>query len=433
MANDEIDRSQYLFGGHTARRRHAHRGQQRRPRLGRADRRGESDRTTLDNTAAATNLVNAIVLNPSANLIAAGSNPLTLAGMISGDGALTKNGASTLILTADNSYAGGTTINSGTLQVGNGGATGSLGTGPVLDDAALVFNRSGIVTVPGAIAGTGSLTQMGVSGGTLVLTGANSYSGGTTIASGILQLGNGGTTGSIVGDVTDNGTFAFNRSDTVTFPGVISGSGGLSQLGSGTTILTGDNPYTGGTTVSGGALVVGDFAHPSAALSGGGDIAVESGGTFGGYGSVTGAVTNSGVIAAGNATPGFSARRPGLSPSLAICSIKAPSSSLPERASAICWRFAATTSAPAARWPSTHSSEATVRLPTDWSSAAAPPRPATHRARDQCRWPGAETTGNGIQVVKAINGATTSPGAFTLRDPELRAGAFDYDLFRGGV
>ena len=101
--------------------------------------------TTLDNTAATTTLANAIVLNPSANLIAAGSNPLTLTGAISGEGALTKDGPSPLILTSDNSYSGGTTINAGTLQVGNGGATGSVGTGPVLDDGALVFNRSGTV------------------------------------------------------------------------------------------------------------------------------------------------------------------------------------------------------------------------------------------------------------------------------------------------
>ena len=47
--------------------------------------------------------------------------------------------------------------------------------------------------------------------------------------------------------------------------------------------------------------------------------------------------------------------------------------------------------------------------------------------------PGAETTGNGIQVVSAINGATTAPGAFMLPSGELRAGAFDYDLFHGGV
>jgi outer membrane autotransporter protein len=47
--------------------------------------------------------------------------------------------------------------------------------------------------------------------------------------------------------------------------------------------------------------------------------------------------------------------------------------------------------------------------------------------------PGEETTANGIQVVGAINGATTAPGAFSLGNGELRAGAFDYDLFRGGV
>jgi autotransporter-associated beta strand protein len=261
--------------------------------------------TTLDNTVDATALANAIVLNPSANLTVAGTNPLTLAGMISGAGALTKNGASTLILTSDNTYAGGTAINSGTLQVGNGGATGSLGTGPVLDNAALVFNRSSTVEVPGAITGTGSLTQEGVAGGTLVLTGDNTYSGGTTIASGILQLGEGGSTGSIVGNVANSGTLAFDRSDTITFAGVISGSGAVSQIGSGTTILNAGNPYTGGTNVSAGALVVGDSTHPTAALSGGGLISVGSGGTLAGYGSVTGPVTNSGVIAAGSGTPGF--------------------------------------------------------------------------------------------------------------------------------
>jgi outer membrane autotransporter protein len=47
--------------------------------------------------------------------------------------------------------------------------------------------------------------------------------------------------------------------------------------------------------------------------------------------------------------------------------------------------------------------------------------------------PGAETTGNGILVVEAINGGTTAPDAFTLSPGELRAGAFDYDLLRGGV
>ena len=46
--------------------------------------------------------------------------------------------------------------------------------------------------------------------------------------------------------------------------------------------------------------------------------------------------------------------------------------------------------------------------------------------------PGAETVANGIPVVQAINGGTTAPGAFTLAG-EVRGGAFDYRLFRGGL
>ncbi len=78
-----------------------------------------------------------------------------------------------------------------------------------------------------------------------MLTGQNTYSGGTTIDSGTLQIGNGGTSGSIVGDVTDVGTLAFDRSDSITFGGVISGSGGLVQRGSGTLVLTGSDIYSG--------------------------------------------------------------------------------------------------------------------------------------------------------------------------------------------
>ena len=102
------------------------------------------------------------------------------------------------------------------------------------------------------------------------------------------------------------GTINFNHTSAdYVFAPAISGGGTVNVL-AGTTILTADNSYTGGTKVSGGTLAVGDFAHPSAALSGGGPITVGSGGTLGGYGSVTGPVTNSGVIAPGSATPGFS-------------------------------------------------------------------------------------------------------------------------------
>ena len=127
--------------------------------------------------------------------------------------------------------------------------------GDVVDNGALAFDRSDAVTFGGLISGTGSLTQLG--GGTLTLTGANTYTGGTTISAGTLQLGNGGTSGSIVGNVADNGVLAFDRSDSVTFGGVISGTGSVLQEGAGATILTSANSYSGGTTVVNGTLGVG--------------------------------------------------------------------------------------------------------------------------------------------------------------------------------
>ncbi|MFC3815027.1 autotransporter-associated beta strand repeat-containing protein [Lysobacter sp. GCM10012299] len=132
---------------------------------------------------------------------------------------------------------------------GSGGTTGSIA-GNVTDNGTLTFNRSDAVTYAGLVTGTGALIQLG--GGTLTLTGNNSYTGGTAIgAAGTLQLGDGGTTGSIVGNVTDNGTLVFNRSDVVTYAGVVAGTGSVIQAGSGTTILTGNNTYLGGSNPPG--------------------------------------------------------------------------------------------------------------------------------------------------------------------------------------
>jgi fibronectin-binding autotransporter adhesin len=122
-----------------------------------------------------------------------GANPL----------ALTVTGTGTLTLTGANTYSGGTTIDSNaTLQVGNGGTSGSLGSGSVIDNGTLVYNRNVIVTLYNAISGSGGLT---LSRGTLELFGSNSYSGPTIVNSGATLWAGSATAFSPTSDFTVNG------------------------------------------------------------------------------------------------------------------------------------------------------------------------------------------------------------------------------------
>ena len=167
------------------------------------------------------------------------------------DGAVVNSAASTAI------FAGST------LNLGNGGLSGAIVTPAIANDGQIVANFTDTLSLAANISGAGTLGKLG--SGTLILTGNNTYTGGTTIAGGTLQIGNGGTTGSITGNVTNNATLAFNRSNALTVAGVISGSGAVQQLGSGTTTLTANNTYTGGTLVNAGMLQLGAGASLAAA------------------------------------------------------------------------------------------------------------------------------------------------------------------------
>ncbi len=142
-------------------------------------------------------------------------NAMTIPGVISGPGNLTKAGAGTLNLSGTNSYVGGTTINGGTLNIN---ADAALGTAPSTPTQNITFGANGTLQ-----AGAASIA---------LATNRN------------VTINNGATA-----------TFD-TQGNAMTIPGVISGPGSLTKAGAGTMTLLGNNTYAGPTAVNGGNLVL---------------------------------------------------------------------------------------------------------------------------------------------------------------------------------
>lgn len=372
----------------------------------------------------------AITTNTANTLIRVGDGTVdgasytaTIDSVIRGTGGLNKGDLGTLILTGDNTYSGGTTITSGTLQVAgdtNLGAAdtgitfngGTLKYGEAFDTARQVTLESGggtfdtnghDVSLLTEVEGNGQLTKTGK--GSLTLTLDNTYTGGTTIEQGVLQLGNGGDIGSIQGDIIDNGVLNVNRGDTLALTGNISGKGQLHQTGSGITELQGENSYSGATLIANGVLQAGNtntlssashhyvvadttlntqgYNQTVAGLSNGGDVSLigqQTGTTLTVKGDYTGEKGTINMAAIQNGSGA------GIADRLIIDGGKASGSTL---------------------------------LDVDGSGLGAP------------------TIGDGIEVVTALNGATTtaqtSRDAFHLAADRMAAGAFEYQLHAGNA
>jgi fibronectin-binding autotransporter adhesin len=209
----------------------------------------------------------------------------TISAPVAGTAGLTKAGAGTLVLAADNTLTGGTAIAAGTLQLGAGGSAGRLEGGILVGaGATLAVDRGDEVTLPGVISGAGGLAKRGA--GTLVLTAANSYSGGTAVAEGTIVVGDGATAGSIAAagnlDLAAASVLAFDRSDAVSFTGAVTGSGTLSQRGTGTLTLSRPTAYGGDFTlrVEGGTVNLDRAGNTLVGILGAGNTVELAGGTL---------------------------------------------------------------------------------------------------------------------------------------------------------
>ena len=252
------------------------------------------------------------------------TSSLVLSNTTNGAGVLglRKDGANTLTLTGANTYTGTTTISAGTLQLGDGGSTGSLATNSAItNNGNFTINRSNQVTQgtdfsSAAITGTGSFTQAGT--GTTTLNAANTYTGTTTINGGTLAYGinnaidSGGVT--VNGGTLDIGAFTDTVGAVTLGSGTISGTGtltgssysvtnglisanlagstvNLTKSGTGTVLLSGSNSYSN-TIVSAGILTIAT-TNALPAQSSNGRFSVASGAALAVYNAVTDAsITN---------------------------------------------------------------------------------------------------------------------------------------------
>jgi autotransporter-associated beta strand protein len=278
--------------------------------------------------------------------------------VMSGAFSLTKQGPGSLRVSATNTYSGGTTVASGTLEFGR---TSSLGTGTVMlgssgggnasllnylggwtlsNNVIVAADSGGTLTlgytsgadfsgifegtitlndhltlrsdavdgfamrITGAISGAYNLTKTGTG---MVRIEANNtgYSGTTTISAGTLQLGSfaGSASGSIGnGEIINNAALRINRSNAFTLSNLISGSGAVAQTGAGTTTLSNANTYSGGTSVSGGSLFV---TNTTGSATGTGALTTASSTILGGTGMISPTGAN-GISIAGSVAPGVS-------------------------------------------------------------------------------------------------------------------------------
>ncbi|KIQ19098.1 hypothetical protein RT97_28870 [Variovorax paradoxus] len=381
----------------------------------------------------------------------------TVNNAIAGTAGIAKTGDGTLVLAGANTYTGGTAVQAGVLSVsadnnlgaaaGNvvlesGGrlqvtGTGFTGTARALDIGAgggsIEIADAGLdLVASGALSGSGNLVKSGA--GTLTLAGTSTRTGATAIAEGTLRLGATGLLGATApialadkagatldlngfdqsvaslaggggagGEVKLGGATLTTGGDSTstTFAGAVTGAGGLVKQGTGNFKVTGTNTYTGATQVNAGTLSAGAANALSAASA----HSVATGATLdlGGFNQTVASLSNSGTVSLAGAAPGTTLTVNG-----------------PYSGNNGVLRLATVLDAAG---PSD-------RLVLDGAGATASGRTTVQIVN--LGGLGALTSGNGIEVISALNGATTTAqttkDAFALAGGHVDAGAYEYRL-----
>ncbi|MBL6618291.1 MAG: autotransporter outer membrane beta-barrel domain-containing protein [Reyranella sp.] len=297
-----------------------------------------------------------------------------------GQSTITNNGTTTFSASASAAQANitnnaalnfrGTSTGGTATIVTNGGGITSFFDSATGGAAQFIANSGGVVDIS-------TLTSAGMTAGSIA--GAGNY----FLGSKVLTVGLNNLSTTVSGVIADQG--------------VAGGTGGsLVKVGTGTLTLPGANTYTGLTTISAGAInLTGSLQSP---------VNVQPAGTLGSTGTVFNTVTNAGTVMPGFGLPagqfgaltvnGYVGRNGTLALNTFLAGDGSPSDRL------VISGGGAT-------------GNSLIRITNVGGG-------------------GAETT-NGIPVVVVTNSGSTDPNAFTLANAELRAGFFDYRLFRGAV
>ncbi|MDH6593315.1 fibronectin-binding autotransporter adhesin [Variovorax sp. TBS-050B] len=381
----------------------------------------------------------------------------TIGNAVAGSAGLVKTGAGTLVLGGTNGYTGGTAVQAGTLSVSADANLGAAGGGIALDGGRLQVTGTGFtgttrgidigaaggeievvdaglnLAAGGALSGGGALRKSGE--GTLTLAGASSYTGATTVAAGTLRMGaaavlpssarvtladragaaldlNGfdQTIGSLAGGGSAGGELRLGSAtlstggddSSSTFGGTIGGAGGLLKQGSGNFTLTGASSHAGATQVAAGTLSAGAANVLSAKSAHG----VSAGATLdlAGFSQTVGALANAGTVSLVGSAPGTT---------LTVRGAYTGSNGVLRLGTVL------------------GAADPSDRLVLDGAGATASGRTTVRIAN--LGGLGALTSGDGIEVVSARNGATTTAqttkDAFALDGGHVDAGAYEYRLY----